>query len=279
MTLPAATPPQADKIELTGVQETLLITLHARALESRSPDPILRDETAERLVDTIAYDFAHLKSAQGDRFTTSVRAKQLDAWTREYLAAHADATVLHLGCGLDSRVVRVAPTPTVRWFEVDLPDVIAVRRRLYPESAGVQMIGASVTEQEWLLQIPDDRPTLVVAEGILPYLTAAEVEDLLRRIVVRFPEGEVLFDALSPRALRAQGLHRSLRKTGARLQWGLDDPHELESHVFGLELMDEWPLVGSPDAAKLGWVQRKVLQWCAKVPRIARMHRVLRYRF
>ncbi|WAS98910.1 class I SAM-dependent methyltransferase [Nannocystis punicea] len=276
---PAATPPHADKIELAGVQETLLITLHARALESRSPDPILRDETAERLVDTIAYDFARLKSAQGDRFTTSVRAKQLDAWTREYLAAHADATVLHLGCGLDSRVIRVAPPSTVRWFEVDLPDVIAVRRRLYPEIAGVQTIGASVTEQEWLLQIPDDRPTLVVAEGILPYLTAAEVEDLLRRIIVRFPAGEVLFDALSPRALRAQGLHSSLRKTGARLQWGLDDPHELESHVFGLELMDEWPLVGSPDAAKLGWVQRKLVQWAAKVPRIARMHRVLRYRF
>ncbi|MCY1068356.1 class I SAM-dependent methyltransferase [Nannocystis sp. RBIL2] len=276
---PAATQPDAEKIDLSGVQETLLITLHARALESRSPDPILRDETAERLVDTIAYDFARLKSAQGDRFTTSVRAKQLDAWTREYLAAHPEATVLHLGCGLDSRIDRVAPPPTVRWFEVDLPDVIAVRRRLYPEQPNVQMIGASVTDPDWLQQLPDDSPTMVVAEGLLMYLTAAEVEDLLRRIIVRFPEGQVLFDALGSRALRAQGLHRSLRKTGARLQWGLDDPHELESHVFGLELMDEWPLVGSPDVVKLGWMQRKVLQWCAKRPRIARMHQALRYRF
>ncbi|MDC0719997.1 class I SAM-dependent methyltransferase [Nannocystis bainbridge] len=276
---PAATQPNAEKIELSGVQETLLITLHARALESRSPDPILRDETAERLVESIAYDFARLKSAQGDRFTTSVRAKQLDAWTREYLEAHPDATVLHLGCGLDSRVIRVAPPPTVRWFEVDLPEVIAARRRLYPEQPHVEMIGVSVTEPTWLGQIADDRPTLVVAEGLLPYLSAAEVEDLLRRIVVRFPEGQVLFDALSPRALRSQGLHSSLRKTGAQLVWGLDDPHELESHVFGLELMDEWPLIGSPDVAKLGWLKGKVLAWAAKRPRIARMHRVLRYRF
>lgn len=276
---PAATTPNAEKIELKGVPETLLITLHARALESRSPDPILRDEMAERLVDSIAYDFARLKSAREDRFSASVRAKQLDSWTREFLAAHPTATVLHLGCGLDSRAIRIAPTTSVQWFDVDLPEVIEVRRRLFPEQAGVRMIGVSVTDPDWLNQIPADRPTLVVAEGIFPYLSAEEVEGLLRRVITRFPEGQVIFDAMSPRALRLQGLHRGLRSTGARLLWSLDDPHELETHVFGLELTDEWPLIGAPDVEKLPWLRRKLMGWAARRPRIARLHRLLRYKF
>ncbi len=73
----------------------------------------------------------------------------LDSWAAEFLAAHPDGLVLHLACGLDSRPLRVARPASAAWIDVDYPDVIALRRRLYDLPAGVTTIGTSVTEPEW----------------------------------------------------------------------------------------------------------------------------------
>ena len=91
------------KDSFTKEKETLLATLYARAMESRSANPILRDEMAEDAVRRIDYDFDRLKV---DTLSIAMRAKQFDLWTAEFLAGHPDAIVLHLGCGLDSRVFR-----------------------------------------------------------------------------------------------------------------------------------------------------------------------------
>ena len=88
---------------------------------------------------------------------------------RRFSDRHPDAVVLHLGCGLDSRVFRLDPPATVQWFDVDQPDVIELRRKLYSDRDGYQMIASSVTDPAWLESIPADRPVLVVAEGLLMY--------------------------------------------------------------------------------------------------------------
>ena len=121
------------KIQFTKEKETLLATLYGRALESRSANPILRDEMAEDAVRRIDYDFDRLKV---DTLSIAMRARQFDLWTAEFLGGHPNAVVLHLGCGLDSRVFRLDPSPAVSWFDVDFPDVIELRRRLYPQRAG-----------------------------------------------------------------------------------------------------------------------------------------------
>ena len=99
----------SEKVHFTKEKETMLITLYARALQSRSERPILRDTWAEEAVQRIDYDFEKLKVGQHAAHLIACRATQLDLWTTHFLAAHPDATVLHLGCGLDSRVYRVAP--------------------------------------------------------------------------------------------------------------------------------------------------------------------------
>ena len=102
-----------------------------------------------------------------------MRAKAFDDWTSPFIDRHPDAIVLHLGCGLDSRVFRVDPPAAVSWFDVDLPEVIELRRRLYPaRDDGYRLIGASVTDLGWLREMPRDRPAMVVAEGLMPYLAA-----------------------------------------------------------------------------------------------------------
>jgi hypothetical protein len=125
---------------------TMLITLYARVLQSRSADPILRDPWGEEAVGRIDYDFEALHVSRWDSLSIAMRARQFDVLTCEFLGRHPDATVLHLGCGLDSRVYRVDSPPGVRWFEVDYPDVIELLRRLYPERAGYRTIGSSLAD-------------------------------------------------------------------------------------------------------------------------------------
>ena len=126
---------ELEKIKLTGAQETTLATLYGKAMESRRPNSILEDHAADRVLERIDYDFSRLRVRRSDHTSLAVRAKAYDTWARQFLTRYPDCTVLHLGCGLDTRVYRVDPPPTVRLYEIDLPDVIELRRRLCLERA------------------------------------------------------------------------------------------------------------------------------------------------
>jgi O-methyltransferase involved in polyketide biosynthesis len=168
---------QTHKINLEKEKETLLITLYAKALDSRSKNPILNDTKAEEIVNMIDYDFDKV-SGFGNEIMV-VRAKQLDTWLNEFLKIYPEATVLNLGCGLDTRISRINRPSTVHWFDVDFPEVIELRRLFYSNQAGYEMIASSVTELNWLERIPRDKPVMIIAEGVLEYLTEDEIKILL----------------------------------------------------------------------------------------------------
>ena len=220
-----------------SVEWTNLGTLYLRAYESRSPQPILDDDAAAEAVDRIDYDFKRMHRAMqpwANQFLVALRAKQLDDWSAAFLRRHPDAVVLHLGCGLDTRAFRLEPPSTVQWFDLDQPGVIALRRKLYDETDAYHMIGSSVTDPSWLDQIPTGRPTLVVAEGLLMYLTEPDVRDLLTRLTDRFPSGEMLFDTLSP-----AGPKLSKITTNGIVTWGIGDARELETWNPRLRFLEQ----------------------------------------
>src|SRR5581483_8204892 len=136
-----ARPMSAEKIQFTKEKETMLMTLSGRAIQSRWQNPILRDPRAEEAMRHIDYDITtRYKGAGGWRLwgkigctVIATRAATFDLLAQRYLGERADATVLHLGCGMDSRVFRVDPPAGVQWFDVDYPDVIELRRQLFPE--------------------------------------------------------------------------------------------------------------------------------------------------
>ena len=210
-----------------SVEWTNLVTLYLRAYESRSRRPILGDHIAAEAVDRIDYDFKRIHRTSlpaSNQYLVALRAKQLDDWCAAFLAHHADAVVLHLGCGLDGRGFRLAPPPSVLWFDLDQPAVIELRRRLYDDTDSYRMIGSSVTDPQWLDHIPTGRPTLVVAEGLLMYLQESEVRQLLERLTDRFDSGELLFDTLSALAPR---LSKVL--TRGIITWGIRDARDIET--------------------------------------------------
>jgi O-methyltransferase involved in polyketide biosynthesis len=215
-------------LPFTGARATNLATLNARALDAVSADPVLGDTFALDTVKRLGADLTQTGLRPGDELAVALRGRQLDRWTREFLADHREATVVHLGCGLDSRAARVAPGPGVHWFDVDYPDVVELRRRVCADRSGYELIGSSVTDPGWLDRVPGQLPTLVIAEGLTPYLRPDEGADLLRRITQRFTRGQLLFDAVSRGAIRLVRLNRAVRIAGAQVFWGISGPADIE---------------------------------------------------
>src|SRR5215813_1284068 len=201
-----------EKIHFTKEKETMLMTLSGRAIQSQWPNPILRDPWAEEAMRHIDYDMSKHYSSLMWRMVADIgctiiatRAATFDQLTTRYLADHPDATVLHVGCGMDSRAFRVDPPASVEWFDVDYPDVIDLRRRLFPERSSYHLIGAPLSDLRWLDEVPRDRLGLLVAEGVLHYLSETEVKALLNAVVAHFPCGQMIFDICNPWIVKRVG--------------------------------------------------------------------------
>lgn len=270
----------AERVVVNAEQSTSLATLYGRALDAGLADPILGDPTALDAVRRIDYDFGKFRMGMDQALAVALRAKTFDDWAGDFLAAHPGATVLHLGCGLDGRVYRLAPPPTVRWFDVDYPNVIALREKIYPERAGYRMIGSSVTDLGWMDEVPHDQPTLVVAEGLTMYLRRTDGETLLRTLVDTFRAGEMMFDGYSSAGIRLQRLNPVLRRSGATLHWGIDDARDLEK--LGLTLLARLTAADfiSPETrSRMSVGMRLQLRLLDLLPPLRNMGQLLRYQF
>lgn len=270
------------KIHVAKDKETYLATLYGKALDAANPDPILGDRFAAEAVARIDCDFKALKLPNGADVTLPMRAWHLDQWTRAFLAANPASTVLHLGCGLDTRVYRIDPGPEVRWYDVDFPDVIALREQLYPERDGYRRIGASVTDPAWLDAIPGDTPVLVIGEGLFMYLHERDAIALLRRITGQFPSGQIVFDGYSGGMLRLVSRLATVRGAKVELVWGIDDPRDLERQVPRLHLVESVGFLPMPElGARLakGRISRALHGILSRMPFYQNAVRHLRYEF
>jgi O-methyltransferase involved in polyketide biosynthesis len=242
-----------------SVEWTNLVTLYLRAHESQSRRTILGDKAAAEAVDRIDYDFKRIHRSSlpaSNQYLVALRAKQLDDWCGEFLERHSDAVVLHLGCGLDGRAFRLDPPASVLWFDLDQPGVIELRRRLYCETEQYRMIGSSVTDPQRLDSIPTGRPTLVVAEGLLMYLTEHEVRRLLDRLVDRFGHGQLLFDTVSP-----LGPPLSRAFTKGIVKWGIGNARDMQGWNPALRFLERTPAVAGYekiDSRPARWIYKLV---------------------
>lgn len=275
-----------EKIHLTKEKETLLMTLSGRATQSRWKDPILRDPWAEEAMRHIDYDMSKQLTGVASwglwkdigPTIIATRAATFDLLTARYLAEHPEATVLHVGCGMDSRVFRVAPPAGVQWFDVDYPDVIDLRRRLFPErDAAYHPVGAQLDDLRWLDEVPRGQPGLLLAEGVLHYLSETEVKALLNAVVAHLPAGQIVFDICNSFIVKRAG--SNVGGTGATYKWGLDDPQDIKRLEPKLELVKEYK------PSEVVAFSRFPLWWRAlyRVQEVnltlRRMERILVYRF
>ena len=235
-----------DKIQFTKEKETMLMTLSGRAIQSQWKNPILRDPWAEEAMRHIEYDLSKQLTGVASwsmwkdigPTIIATRAATFDQLTTRFLADHTDAVVLQVGCGMDSRAFRVNPPAGVEWFDVDYPDVIDLRRQLFPTRDNYHMIGAPLDDLRWLDDVPRERPGLMIAEGVLHYLSETDVKALLNAVVAHFPSGQLIFDICNTMIVKQAG--KNVGGTGATYRWGLDDPQDIRQLEPKLELIKEF---------------------------------------
>ena len=260
------------KITLTPEQETLLIPLFARG---KPDNPLFFDPWACQILDRVDYDFSRLRVPYKTVVLVCQRAKKLDAEVRSFLKQHPDGIVLHLACGLDSRFWRV-DNGQVAWVDLDMAPVISLRREFFPDHARCRLIAASVTDLEWLDSIDAaGRAVMVVAEGLLMYLSEAVVRRLVLALQQAFPGCRLAADVFSRMTARAATNHPSLKKTGAALGWGVDDPGEIETWGPGIRLVEEWFFTNDPDLARLSPGFRFAYRLAGAFKMVQRAHRIV----
>jgi len=229
--------------KLTGVPETLLIPLVERAVETKEPEPIIRDKKAIDIISRIDYDFSSLEKDWILQIGVAVRTKLLDDATRAFLQQYPDAVVVNLGAGLSTHFVRL-DNGRVRWYDLDLPEVIELRRSFFTETERYSFISGSLFDFSWLDDIDRSQgPVLFIAEGLLYYFEEKEVKMLLRTLAESFPGAEMLFEMLGYKLIgkyhRSAGRHLS-GDGDVEFRWALKDTRDIEMWNSRLRFVEEW---------------------------------------
>ena len=245
--------------DLTSVSKTMLLTLHARAEHTLSERPRFTDPAAVELVSRLDYDFT---MARQDRLMADgvvLRTLTLDPLVAGYLDTHPGCTVVNIACGLDTRFQRL-DDGRVTWYDLDLPDVIALRRRLLEDGERHRTIAASALDPDWPDQLEDmSRDVLVIIEGLSMYLEQEEVRTLLDIIAARLPGATVLIEVM-PRLFQKYGRERSVEDAGARYTYGCSSAAEFRRTVApGYTLLHDVPFTRTiaryhPLLAPLTWL-------------------------
>ncbi|CAM4405334.1 methyltransferase [Mycobacterium basiliense] len=186
------------KVTLTGVSETALLTLNARAAEARRTNPMIEDPLAVALVDSIDFDFAKFGPTRQD---IALRARAFDTQALTYLGSHPSATVVALAEGLQTsfwRLDSAIADAQFHWLTVDLPPIIDIRSRLLPTSPRISVRAQSALDYSWMDSVDQSGGVFITAEGLLMYLQPEQALDLITQCANRFPGGHMLFD-LPPR--------------------------------------------------------------------------------
>jgi len=277
---------EATAENLSVVSETLLLTLYLRAMESQRPDALIKDEIAVALVKKISddglYDFSRIKPlhlSEANKLVIILRNREFDRYARDFLRRHPEAVVVHIGCGLDARFERV-DNGQVEWYDLDLPDVIELRRKLVGgEGARHHFLAGSVLDSAWLEAVEAHRqnyrrcplPFLFLAEGVFMYFEGAQVKLLMKILREHFPGAELVFDSYSPIHVWRHNLQTSTSKIYLHVRWGIWRGQEIEGWCDGIRLLDEWGFLDRPEP-RLAY-----LRWMRPIEALARTMRIYHF--
>lgn len=230
-----------EKIRLSGVPETMLQTVYARAKESRGRGAI-HDAKAEELIEKLDYDFSLADKDTAMYSGVIARTIVLDKLTKSWLASHPGAVVINIACGLDTRCYRMAGY--AHWHNLDLPETMAVREKLLPESGTISQIAMSAMD-DWGGEISElseqNVPVLIVIEGLTMYLNAKDVQQIFAVISSRFSQATIFVETMNPAIVR-HFKEKSIDASSAEFIWGIKNGKALAELLPGFRFVEEHSL-------------------------------------
>lgn len=235
------------KIDLSTVQETLMLPLWARAREAEKNNPIVCDTYAKNIVERLDYDFSqieesHMADHQG---VWAIRAYNFDNIINTFLANNSKAVVVNFGAGLETTFQRV-DEGTVLWINIDLPGVVALRQKLIPDSEREMTIAKSIFDFTWTDDIArwtKGRSLLFMAAGVLCYFEAREIKSLFCKLAETYPAAHIIFDSMS--WLPAWGSNREISEmdSSTLIKWHLKRASGLRKWVDTIKIVEEYPML------------------------------------
>ena len=217
-------------VDLGPVQETLLIPLLGRAVQTQKGNGLIQDAKAVQIVESLDYDFSKWQKSQSLAAAT-LRTRMFDQDVQAFLTEHPTGTVVEIGCGLNTRFERL-DNGQARWFDLDLPDSLALRRQFFQDGPRRTMLEASVLDIDWMESVAaTGGPWCFISEAVIIYLEAAQARQAITQIADRFPGAWFLTDTTAQKMVDSQSTHDAMRhmSQASWFRWACDDPQEIEN--------------------------------------------------
>lgn len=207
---------------MNHVNQTLYIPLYGKAYVSRK-GLFLHDPKAVEIWEAEGFPLKGKSKSKWLAYYMGIRSAVFDEWLKQQLSKESDAVVIHLGCGMDSRILRVG-TNGHRWYDVDFPEVIAERKRYFREEDDYQMLASDIRDLRWLDAVSGATHAIVVMEGVSMYLNNRELGDLMTALSDRFESIRLLMDCYTTLAAKLSKRANPVNDVGVTQVYGLDDP-------------------------------------------------------
>ena len=225
-------------INLNGVSETLLITLWAKAEESKRKDAIIVDSKSIDILNKVDYDFSKFKNSKGSQVGTCIRTKIIDDITKDIIekSMSESFTIINLGAGLDTRAIRFIKD-NIYWYDIDFEDVILLRKQFFKElenNKNYECISSSILDYRWIKNIKVRGTVIIISEGVLMYIEESYIKELIEKLSENFINCHFIFDTIPTIFAKNTKHHETVKETNALFRWGLNVPSDIEklsSHI------------------------------------------------
>ena len=229
-------------ISLGDVETTALIPVAIKASESLRKNPRVCDEVAVEMIKKLGIDtkpFDKFMSHEG----VIARTVMLDRMVKDFIAKNPSAVIVNMGAGFDNRFSRV-DNGSIFWFDLDLPDSIELRKKVFSERERVSMLSGSVLEDKWCAAVKaesakNSSKVLFLAEGLFMYLTLEEISKLLSILKTNFPDGTLIAEQNNPLMVKNQKYHDTVKNTNAVFKSGTWSGQEIADLCDGIRFVEE----------------------------------------
>ncbi len=215
---------------MNSVNKTLYIPLYGKSYVSKK-GLFLDDKKAEEIWDAEGFALKGKAKSKWLAYYMGVRSAVFDRWLKRQMTELQDAVIIHIGCGMDSRVLRVG-NEGHRWYDVDFPEVIEERKRYFAESPDYQMIAGDARDCRWLSSIKENKSAIVVMEGVSMYLTVEDMQNLMNSLSARFERLSLLVDCYTALAAKMSKRRNPINDVGVTEVFGIDDPQVYQNGAF-----------------------------------------------
>ncbi len=244
--------------DMLDVSSTMLITLYARAKESRNANPIIQDEKAIEIIDIVKKEIIgsdnpiHKKIVNGTynsklAVTMALRSRRFDRYVLDFMRINPNGTVINFGCGLDTRFDRI-DNGTIKWFDIDFPEVIDLRRRFFRENDRHIFLAGSILDAFWINKVKTGGPYLILAEGVFMYLEEDDIKELLAMILRELESVDLVCEVtnsfwvkkMKNRYMQWKFKHQLGMTGGAVFTFGIPSSDYFENWDKHYKLVDDW---------------------------------------